>query len=58
VGNVRILDIINTILDGKGRDADYRRMLTLATIMNKTCFCPLGQSPLVPIATALSLGVE
>lgn len=56
VGNVRILDILNSI-KGKGTKPEYERILTIARIMNKTCFCPLGQSPLVPLSTGLQ-GVE
>ena len=58
VGNVRILDIIGDLLEGKGDDKDCERMLKIAQVMKKTCFCPLGQSPLVPIETALNLGVD
>lgn len=58
VGNVRILDIINRLLDGKGTGGEYEQMLNIADVMNKTCFCPLGQSPLVPLRTALLLEVD
>ncbi|MGD2248981.1 MAG: NADH-quinone oxidoreductase subunit NuoF [Candidatus Methanofastidiosia archaeon] len=56
VGNVRILEILNTLRDGKGDKADYEKILKIAEFMNKTCFCPLGQSPLVPLSTAFNLG--
>jgi NADH-quinone oxidoreductase subunit F len=58
VGNVRILDSIRTLTKGKGTRVDYERMLKIAEMMNKTCLCPLGQSPFIPIRTALNLGVE
>lgn len=66
VGNARILDIINDILMEKEKGKERvkktkescERMLRIAEIMNKTCLCPFGQSPLVPLSSALSLGVE
>lgn len=56
VGNVRILDILDRLIEGKGDEDDYEQMLNIAKVMNKTCFCPLGQSPLVPLSTAVSVG--
>lgn len=58
VGNVRILDIINRLIAGTGTEHDCERILRIAEVMNKTCFCPLGQSSYVPIKTAVSLGVD
>ncbi|KYK36843.1 MAG: NADH-quinone oxidoreductase subunit NuoF [Theionarchaea archaeon] len=56
VGNVRILDILDGLIEGKGNEDSYEQMLKIAKVMNKTCFCPLGQSPLVPLSTAVLLG--
>jgi NADH-quinone oxidoreductase subunit F len=58
VGNVRILDSIRTLSKGKGTRTDYERILKIAEMMNKTCLCPLGQSPLIPVRSALRLGVD
>ncbi|MBU7012487.1 MAG: NADH-quinone oxidoreductase subunit NuoF [Theionarchaea archaeon] len=52
VGNVRILDILNQLKEGNGTAHDYQRILKIAKVMNKTCLCPLGQSPFVPLSTA------
>lgn len=57
VGNVRILEIITSLIEGNGADNSYERVLKIADVMNKTCFCPLGQSPLTPLKTAFSLEV-
>ena len=58
VGNKRILEIITDLQEGKGTKEDYEKMLEIATLMKKTSFCPLGQSPILPLSTALQLGVE
>ena len=58
VGNARILDMINTLCEGKGTTSDYERIITLAEVMKKTSLCPLGQSPLMPLSTGLQLEVE
>ena len=58
VGNKRILEIIRNLQKGEGSRKDYEKILDIATLMNKTSFCPLGQSPILPLSTALQLGVE
>ena len=58
VGNKRILEIIRNLKKGKESRKDYEKILDIATLMNKTSFCPLGQSPILPLSTALQLGVE
>ena len=58
VGNKRILEIITNLQKGKESRKDYEKILDIATLMNKTSFCPLGQSPILPLSTALQLGVE
>ncbi len=55
VGNVRILEIINSLIEGNGAENGYQRMLKIAHVMDKTCFCPLGKSPIVPLRTAFSI---
>lgn len=57
VGNVHILESINRLIDSKG-DGEYEQVLRIAEVMNKTCLCPLGQSPLIPLRTAQAVGVE
>lgn len=54
IGNARILEIITQLQEGDKND--YERMLKIAEVMYKTCLCPLGQSPLLPLSTGLALG--
>jgi len=55
LGNMRLLEIITKITKGQGSPEDCKTLLRIAKMMKETCFCPLGQSPILPISTALSL---
>ena len=57
IGTVRLLEIIKNICDGNRKPNDCETLVKIATIMKETCFCPLGQSPILPISTALALEV-
>ena len=57
VGTVRILNMLTDIINGKMNKKDFEKILKVARVMNKTCYCPLGQSPLVPLSTAFQVGV-
>lgn len=54
VGNAKILEIITQLKEGKKDNCE--RILKIAETMHKTCLCPLGQSPLLPLSTGLALG--
>jgi NADH:ubiquinone oxidoreductase subunit F (NADH-binding) len=53
LGTVRLVEIVDRIADGYGTREDAELLRAVATMMRDTSLCPLGQSPIVPIATAL-----
>jgi len=53
LGTVRLVEIVDRIADGCGTRGDAELLRAVATMMRDTSLCPLGQSPIVPIATAL-----
>jgi NADH:ubiquinone oxidoreductase subunit F (NADH-binding)/(2Fe-2S) ferredoxin len=53
LGTARLVDIIDRIADGKGTREDVDQLLAVAGVMRDTSFCPLGQSPHMPISTCL-----
>ncbi len=54
VGTVELVSLMERIRSGSGTDADLNRLVALAVVMQKASFCPLGQSPIIPISTALT----
>jgi len=55
IGTVRLLEIIKNISKNGKTDNDCKMLVKIAKTMKETCLCPLGQSPFLPISTALSL---
>ena len=55
IGNVRLLEIIKNISKNGKTDYNCKLLVKMAKTMKETCLCPLGQSPILPISTALSL---
>jgi NADH:ubiquinone oxidoreductase subunit F (NADH-binding)/(2Fe-2S) ferredoxin len=53
VGTHQILDIIYRIRQGRGRAGDLENMIALAETMFKSSLCPLGQSLVMPVKSAL-----
>jgi NADH:ubiquinone oxidoreductase subunit F (NADH-binding)/(2Fe-2S) ferredoxin len=53
IGTRQILDIAWRIRQGQGREGDAETMLHLAETMFKTSLCPLGQSLVMPVKSAL-----
>ena len=53
IGTQQILQIIYRIRQGGGRKGDLENMLQLAETMFKSSLCPLGQSLVMPIKSAL-----
>ncbi len=53
VGTRQILDIAYRIRQGRGREGDLEAMLDLAEVMFKSSLCPLGQSLIMPVKSAL-----
>ena len=53
IGTRQILDIIYRVRQGGGREGDLETMLGLAETMFKSSLCPLGQSLVMPVKSAL-----
>ncbi|MBN2345637.1 MAG: NADH-quinone oxidoreductase subunit NuoF, partial [Candidatus Aminicenantes bacterium] len=53
VGTRQVLEIIYRIRRGRGREGDAATMLHLAETMFKSSLCPLGQSLVMPVKSAL-----
>jgi len=55
IGNEILLKKIKDIYENGKTDDDCNMLIKMAKTMKETCLCPLGQSPILPISTALSL---
>jgi NADH-quinone oxidoreductase subunit F len=53
IGTQQILQIIYRIRQGKGKQGDPETLLQLAEAMFKSSLCPLGQSLVMPVKSAL-----
>lgn len=53
IGTDRLVAILDRIRAGKGSEADLDLLLRVAETMKETSLCPLGQSPIMPIKSAL-----
>ncbi|MCD6495164.1 NADH-quinone oxidoreductase subunit NuoF [Candidatus Bipolaricaulota bacterium] len=53
VGTQRLVEFIDRISLGRGTSDDLDLLVDVAAIMRDTSFCPLGQSPILPIESAL-----
>lgn len=53
-GNEILNKIIKKIIAGKGKEEDLDTMINVAEAMAKTSLCALGQSPIMPIKTAIN----
>jgi NADH:ubiquinone oxidoreductase subunit F (NADH-binding)/(2Fe-2S) ferredoxin len=54
VGTTQLLDLIYKIRDGRGEEKDISDMMALSTLLVQTSLCPLGQSLLMPVASAIN----
>jgi NADH:ubiquinone oxidoreductase subunit F (NADH-binding) len=52
-GTLALKTIMGRVRDGNGDPRDLDQMVEIATTMEATSLCPLGQSPILPIASAL-----
>jgi len=57
-GTMRIAELMDKITKGEGTWADVELIKTLSGYMQKTCFCPLGQSATTAFMSALKLFPE
>ena len=53
IGTRQILEIVYRIRQGRGREGDPETMLALAETMFRSSLCPLGQSLVMPVKSAL-----
>lgn len=54
-GTMRIAELMEKLAKGEGMQKDIELMKTLSGYMQKTCFCPLGQSAATAFMSALKL---
>ena len=57
-GTMRIAEIMEKLAGGEGTQKDIDLIKTLSAYMQKTCFCPLGQSATTAFISALKLFPE
>jgi len=52
-GTIRLVDVLNRFCSDVGTEKDLDLLLRIARLMRSASFCPLGQSPVIPIESAL-----
>ncbi len=52
---MRIAELLEKLAKGEGEQKDIDLIKTLSGYMQKTCFCPLGQSATTAFMSALKL---
>lgn len=57
-GTMRIAELLEKLAKGEGTQRDIDLIVTLSGYMQKTCFCPLGQSATTAFMSALKLFPE
>lgn len=57
-GTMRIAELMDKLSSGEGTKEDVELIKTLSGYMQKTCFCPLGQSATTAFMSALKLFPE
>jgi NADH:ubiquinone oxidoreductase subunit F (NADH-binding) len=53
LGTNQLVEIIDRIAEGNGAPEDVDKLVSISTVMKDTSFCPLGQSPYMPISSCL-----
>jgi len=53
IGSKQLLDMIYDIRQGRGNEQDLGLMITVAEAMFQASLCPLGQSPVMPVKSAI-----
>ena len=54
IGTRHLVDLIYKIKTGEGTEKDLDTMLKIVETMKETSFCPLGQSVIMPVKSALT----
>lgn len=57
-GTMRVAELMEKLAKGEGTQKDIELLQSLADYMQKTCFCPLGQSATTAFMSALKLFPE
>ena len=57
-GTYRVAQIMDHFAAGHGTEADLLQIKKLASLMNNSCFCLLGQSATLAITSAMELFPE
>ena len=52
-GTDRLVDILSRFCSDAGTEKDLDLLLRVSKLMQEASFCPLGQSPVIPIESAL-----
>jgi NADH-quinone oxidoreductase subunit F len=53
LGTAQMVKIIDRVSASKGKKDDIDKLLNISRVMQATSFCPLGQSPYLPISSSL-----
>jgi NADH-quinone oxidoreductase subunit F len=53
LGTAQLVKIVDRVAAEKGTKKDIDKMLKISEVMRDTSFCPLGQSPVLPISSSL-----
>jgi NADH-quinone oxidoreductase subunit F len=53
LGTERLFRLSKKIVKGEGTQDDLDQMILLSEVMQKSAFCPLGQSPIMPVKSAI-----
>jgi NADH-quinone oxidoreductase subunit F len=53
LGTAQLVKIVDRVASLKGTKKDIDKMLKISEVMRDTSFCPLGQSPILPISSSL-----
>lgn len=54
IGNKRLLEILNKIVEGKGTDNDIKKLRDLSKVIKDTALCGLGQTAPNPILSTMT----
>jgi len=52
-GTAALVELSERIRSGRGTPRDLERLLSIAKTMQAASLCPLGQSPILPVKTAI-----
>jgi NADH-quinone oxidoreductase subunit F len=53
LGTAKLVEIMDNVAASKGSEEDLLKLLEISQVMKDTSFCPLGQSLIMPVSSAL-----